>query len=165
MNHQLLTIGAALAVLWVPAQAEDEPKLADTAERLTADDENALRVAVSSRGPTTASRGPDLPFTRVLVVPEVLKDLYKKKPKATVRLLLKLVEGSPAKDSLHAVCCIEALVHSPEYAAITARGADVAKWDQVIGGANPLTDREDSRRACVKLIAEKEAGMAGKEKK
>lgn len=166
MYHRWLMAGAAIVVLAALARAGDEPRLADTTERLTADEEKAARLAVYDNGPSTASR--DIrtrPYPRVLVVPKELQALYKAKPRATVRLLLKVVEGGRGWDSIHAVCCIEALVVSPEFGAITAQGTDPDKWDDVIGGANPLTRREHSRRVCVKLIAEKEQDTATRDKK
>jgi hypothetical protein len=98
------------------------------------------------------------------VVSRDVEAQYKAKPQATVRLLLKVVEGGRGWDSIHAVCLIYALVKSPEFGAVEAQGASPDKWDDVIGGANPLTRREHSRRVCIRLIAEKEAGKAEKDK-
>ncbi|MEX1095849.1 MAG: hypothetical protein WED34_07355 [Planctomycetales bacterium] len=166
MYHRWLTAGTVIVLLSSVARAGEEPRLADTTERLTADEEKAARLAVYDNGLTTASR--DIrtrPYPRVLVVPKELEAVYEAKPQATARLLLKVVEGGRARDSIHAVCCIEALVASPEFGAITARGTDHDKWDDVIGGANPLTFREHSRQVCVKLIAEKEQDTAPKDEK
>jgi hypothetical protein len=149
----------------VPARAADEPRLADTSERLTTEEEKGVRDAVLEHGPITAGMSADNPFHRVLVLPKVLKPLYEKKPQATVRFLLKIVEVGRTRDSVHAVCCIEALIKNPEFAAITAQGSNADKWDEVIGGANPYTFREHSRRVCVEIIAEKEHEKATKEKK
>lgn len=158
----LLDSVATLASL---ARAEDEHRLADTTERLTAAEEKAARNAVYDNGPRTASRGLDMPYPRILVLPKKLQSLYNEKPRATVRLLLKIVQGGRAWDSIHAVTCIEALVESPEFAAFTAEGANDMTWDDVIGGANPRTFREHSRQVCVKLIVEKEKAKFGTEKK
>jgi hypothetical protein len=164
MHHPLRASVLVVALLFAPARAGDEPKLAGTDERLTADEENAARKAVYAGGPTTAGGfGPGK--ARVLLVPAKLQDLYEAKPRATARLLLKVVEVGRAGDSVHAACCIQALVWGPEYAAITARGANADKWDEVIGGTNPLTFREHARQVCVKLIARKEGDDgAGKKK-
>jgi hypothetical protein len=164
MHHPRFA-AVAVAFFSVIARAGDEPKLVDTTERLTADEEKTARLAVYDNGPTTASRDIQTrPYPRILVVPKELESLYKDKPKATVRLLLKIVDGGRAWDSIHAVCCIEALVESPEFGAISAQGANAKKWDDVIGEANPLTRREHSRQVCLKLIVKKEKDAAPKGK-
>jgi len=163
MFRRWLASAALLSLLSVPIRAAEEPKLADTAERLTAAEKKAARLAVYDNGPRTASR--DLrsrPYPRVLVVPREVEALYKAKPQATTRLLLRIVEGGRAWDSIHAVCLIEVLVKSPEFGAITAQGADPDQWDDVISEVNRLTFREHSRQVCVQLIAEKELGPAPK---
>lgn len=160
MDRQLPTAWF-LVVLSVGSLPADEPKLADTTERLSAAEEVAIRVAVTESGPRTASRNiTKQPYPRVLVVPKAIKENYAKWPQATVRFLLKIVENGKPWDSIHAVCCIEALVDSPEVAAITAQGSDHEKWDDVIGGANKNTYREYSRQVCVKMIVEKEGAKA-----
>jgi hypothetical protein len=163
MHRRWLTSGALLVLLSGPVRAEDEPKLADTTERLTADEEKAARDAVYEQGPRTAGSLPDNPFKRRLSVPRELRALYGKKPQATARFLVKVVEVGRPWDSIHAAACMGALAVSPEYGAIGIGNPDT--WDEVIGGANPYTNREHSRRVCIKLIAEKERDTAPKDKK
>lgn len=156
MDRQLPTAWF-LVLLSVGSLSADEPKLADTTERLSAAEEVAIRVAITESGPRTASRNiAKQPYPRVLVVPKAIKENYAKWPQATVRFLLKIVENGKPWDSIHAVCCIEALVESPEVAAITAQGSDHEKWDDAIGASNKNTFRENARQVCVKLIVEKE---------
>jgi hypothetical protein len=162
MYYRVFITGVAIAFLSASARSEDEPKLVDTTERLTADEEKLTRQAVYDNNITTASPDRANPFNRVFITPKVLKSLYQAKPKATVRILLKIVEGGRGWDSLHAVCCIEALVMSPEYAVITAEGTNPKEWDDV--QAKQDTNRDLHRRICVKLIADKEQDTVPKGK-
>lgn len=135
----------------------DEPKLEATTEKLTATEEKAVRQAVETKGRITASR--DIvkqPYPRILVVPSELQETYDAKPKATVRLLLKIVEGGRATDSIGATAFIEALVESPEFGALVVRASNEKTWDDVAGKEDPTTWREHCRQVCVKLVARKE---------
>jgi hypothetical protein len=164
MRHHLPVLAALALVLACQARGADEPTLAETSEALTTAEGKALRLAVHSGGPSIGSRGPlNGPQTRVLVLPEGVQARYDAKPRATVRLLLKIVEGGRPWDSIHAAACVQALVESPKYAALTARGASDKTWDDVIGGANPLTFREHTRQVCVMLVAAKERAAGKKE--
>jgi len=166
MHRSCFTTLITIVVCANLARGDKEAKLADTDERLSADEEKAVRAAVYDNGPSTASRDiKTRPYPRILVIPQGLEAQYETKPKATVRLLLKVVEGGRAWDSIHAVCCIQAVIKSPEFAAITAQGSDDKTWDDVIGEINRNTYREHHRQVCIKLIAEDELGKIGEPKK
>jgi hypothetical protein len=164
MFRRLLAAVAVAVLLSVPIRADEEPKLADTTERLIGDEERAARDAVYEVDiRITGTPGTDHPFQRRLVVPRDLARLFDKKPQATSRFLVRVIEVGRARDSMYAAACIEALISGPVAGALAIQEPD--NWDDVIGGANRLTHREHARRVCVKLIAEKEAGSAGKDKK
>jgi hypothetical protein len=160
-----MTLGTVTMALSVSISSADEPTLADTSERLSAGEEKHVRSAVYNNSPVTGGLGADRPFARTFELPKAVQTAYESKPRAAVRLLLKIVEGGRPGDSIHAVACIQALVKNPEYAAIGVRGADEKTWDEVIGGRNPGTRRELAREVCVKLIVEKESPKEGKGRK
>jgi hypothetical protein len=160
MRNHWFVLCVAAALVCPSAQAADEPKLADTTERLTPSEEKSIRTAIDEDGLATATPGltkNGFPRPRVLVVPKIIELQYARRPKATVRSLLKIVEDGEAWASITATAYIEALVESPEFAAITARGANAKTWDEVIGDTNRDTFREHSRKVLIKMIAEKEA--------
>jgi hypothetical protein len=162
-SSYMFAVLAALFAHWV--RADEEPRLPDTTERLTAAQEKSIRRAFVQSGPAIGTVFKNGLAWRIVNVPAVIEKTYGKKPKATVRLLLKIVEGGQPWDSIHAVACIEALVESPEYASVGARAWEDKTWDDVIGEGNPLTQRELCRQVCVKLIIEKEKGKGDKKKR
>lgn len=151
------TTTVAFVLVAPPVSVADDPRLPATSQRLNVTEVKMVRRAITESGPCTASPRGEWPYPRVLVVPKEIEAAYAKKPHATTRLLLKIVEGGRHWDSIHAVACIEALLWSPECAAITVMGTDEKTWDDPIE-KDRETYREFSRLICVRLIVEKETG-------
>jgi hypothetical protein len=147
-------IAAFVLACATTARAQDSV-LQPTKEQLTPGEEKAVRLAIYGKGPIFATpmegRWADY---RILVVPKNVKAAYAKKPKATVRLLLKIVEWASPFDALHANGCIGALVHSPPYGRLSAT-FPVEKLDDLLSDGTE-TFRERLRRGSVSLIVEKE---------
>jgi hypothetical protein len=89
-----------------------------------------------------------------------IQAVHAKKPKATSRLLLKIVDGGRPQDSLHAGICIFALVKSPTY----ARMATISYRNLIHPGLAVYTNletfedgaRERLRLDCLRIVDEKE---------
>jgi hypothetical protein len=132
---------------------ETEPTLPATTERLAAAEEKAVRHAIYERA---AATGIDENAHRVLSVPDPVQLAYTRKPQATVRLLMKIVDGGRAQDSIHAAACVQALVESPVSGALFA-GISNATWDGPLNNI-PKTMREHFRGCLVRQIVERERG-------
>ena len=155
--------GAAAYCAWrcwpaKPAVTTEEP----TTDGLTAVEEKAIRRAIDTEGPTTASPSLEWPYPRVLIVPKAVEAGYAAKPDATLRLLLKIVEEGQPWASIHASACINALVWGPEFGWM-ATHVDPKTWDDPIAEGRE-THRRFEYDVCVRLIAEKKAAGAQKGK-
>lgn len=163
MGALLLMTVSAGTLMFVPVRDGGEPRLADAPQRLTSDEEKAVRSAVYGRG--AAHYSPDdqpLPIPRRLATPKAVEAAYSANPRATARLLLAIVEGGRPVDSIHAAACLHALAESPEIGALVARSAREGEWDEVVSERLGVTFREVARRVCIRLIAKKDAGGGGK---
>jgi hypothetical protein len=109
-----LAVAVFLAVCSA-GHAQDVAQLAKSTEKLSAADAKAIRQAIVSQGLTTASRSLERPYPRILIVPKDIEVAYAKKPEATLRLLLKVLEGGEPSASIHASACINALAWGPEF--------------------------------------------------
>jgi hypothetical protein len=160
MRHAACLALLILATSTLSLNAQDSPVLAKTTEKLGTAEAKAIRKAIVSEGPSHASPSFERPYPRVLIIPKDVKSAYEKKPQATVRLLLKIVEGGEPWPSIHASACINALVSSPEQGWM-ATHVDYKTWDDSIreGGE---TLRESYYDVCVRIIAEKEKKQANK---
>lgn len=153
----MITYRAALAIgigfLFAPSCSAEEPKLADTTEKLTAAEEKAVREALKKPSAVTATH-PDALGQRRLVVLNDIQSAYDAKPQATVRLLLAVVKDGDASQSIRAAAYIDALVKSPVTGALTVR-APQADWDEPEYGGTK-SPREIHYQICVERIFEKE---------
>jgi hypothetical protein len=162
---RIIVLASLVLVSCVAASSLQEKGQKTTAsQRLTAPEEKAIRNALIDSGPSTASRSLEQPYPRILVVPKRIEEIYAKKPRATVDLLLKVVEGGRSWDSIHAVGCIQALVWEAEQGGIFAEGADAKAWDDAIS-EDRETWREFWRQNCVRLVDEKLKKTADKKEK
>jgi hypothetical protein len=158
-----LTFLAALTVLSIgfSAFAQSEQELAKSTESLSDADADAIRRAIDSSGPVTASPSLERPHPRILIVPKTVESLYATKPKATVRLLLNIVDHGEPWDSIHASACIYALVWAPEFGSIVTN-VNTESWDHPIA-AGRETYRRFTYNRCVRLIAKREEAKAKKD--
>lgn len=152
---------AVAVLLSAPPLIAKDPEVSPGDQRLTAVEEKAVRAGVYGHGPRTTASSPGKPFKRVVVVPREIRDAFEKKPLATARLLLKIVDGGCPWDSIHAFACGYALLSTPAEAALGIPSTD-EKWDDVIGETNRSTSREHARRICEQLILSLEKAQGGK---
>jgi hypothetical protein len=145
-------------VLRVNAQADLPVGLGKGEERLSVAEAKAIRHAVTSQGFATASVSLERPFCRILIVPNEIMAAYAKKPMATVRLLLRIIDGGAPPASIHASACINALVQGPEWGWM-ATHEDNETWDDLIADREE-THREFAYNTCVRIITEKESNRA-----
>ena len=89
----------------------------------------------------------------MLIVPKAVDSSYAKKPKETIKVLLKIVKDGDPWHSIHANACICALVNGPVRGWL-ATHVDVNTWDDQIGEGNE-THREFAYKNCFRLIADK----------
>jgi hypothetical protein len=143
-----------------PFYASPHPLIGQT---VSAAEAKAIRKAIASEGPTTASPSLERPYPRILIVPKDVEEGYAKKPEATVRLLLKIVDGGEPWASIHASACIHALVWGPQFGWM-ATHVDNKTWDDPIAEGRE-TRRESDYNHCVRLIAEKEKNRTEKKKR
>jgi hypothetical protein len=129
---------------------------------LNAAEAEAIRLAITTEGPTDASPSWERPYPRILIVPKEVEARYAAKPDATVMLLLKIVEEGKPLASIHASACIHALVWGPEFGWMATQ-VDPKTWDEPIGEGRE-TNRRFDYDVCVRLIAEKKQEGADKGK-
>jgi hypothetical protein len=156
---------ATVIFLWplLPLTA-GEPQLQKSDEQLSAADEKSVRDGVYEHGPrVTGQGGTERPFQRVFVIPRDVKLVFGKKPEATARLLLKIIEGGRPWDSIHAAACIRALISGPPAGAFGIP-TDEETWDEPVGSTSTDTPRHVARKECTKLVIESERGRRDKSK-
>lgn len=160
MTRIVCLVVAVILAVCSSGETQDVPKLAKSSEKLVAAEAKAIRLAIVSQGPTTASPSRERPYPRILIVPKDIEASYVKKPQATLRLLLKVVEGGEPWASIHASACVNALAWGPEYGWM-ATHVDHKTWDDAIAEGRE-TAREFYYEACVRLIVQKEASKTEK---
>jgi hypothetical protein len=144
----------SLVILTLAASTTGASDLPPTKEKLSLTEERLLRRIVYRSGPSISTvldenKAP----TRMLHVPRELEAIYAKKPQATLRLLLKIVEWGAPKDALISSGYIGGLVRGPAYGAIAATfSTDIL--DDIIEGSDE-SYRERIRDGCIRLINDK----------
>jgi hypothetical protein len=147
-----------------PTAPRVAPQLAPSDEHLTPKEEDAVRDGVYSEGIKIeiAAEG-KWKGTRILVIPESVQKAYASKPKATVRLLLRIVDGGRPADVLSAAGSIYALLRDPLYAREIVRYYGFVDLDGV-KSEDDESHRQFLLRSLISEIAEKERqdGKQGK---
>jgi hypothetical protein len=144
-------------------ESQDDPKHKERREKLTADEDKLIRKGVYSNGPAVGTDNKLNRPQRGLAIPGEVATIYRKKPLATLRLLLKIAEGGRPVDALHAICLIGGLVEGPVYGAITGC-MESSTLDDVIEGLGD-TYRQRLCAGCESLIRRAEKRFVEKEKK
>src|SRR2546427_351434 len=96
-------------------------------EALTPDEERTVRKSVYDGEMLIVS--PKMDFQDILVIPKPLTDLYKKRPRAVVDLLLTIMEGGNPRDSVLAAGYAIGLLDDPAVAVVCIDHFDKSKYD------------------------------------
>jgi hypothetical protein len=104
------------------------------------DDEQVVRIAIYT-GKALTTSPPEAPFASVLVLPPKLGEAFKKKPKVTVAILEKIIDGASPRDSILAVACALSLLDNPVAGAVCVEYFDEKVYDTRIKDS-PVTPRK-----------------------
>jgi hypothetical protein len=146
-----------------PNEGQGPPRPDDTLPGLSENDERDLRRAVYDHDIITyVPQEGKLPRADVLLLRDEVVAIYKKKPLATLRLLLKIVEGGNPKDGMLAAGYAISLVQSPAVAMVCVRRRQ-DEFDKVSEGVK-TTPRRHWTEKVKEFIEETEKAKQKKER-